>query len=374
MAADVRDLGDTIGSALGRIAREATQSVSGNGHGKGLLSRDGGSPLAGKRGVIAGTALVAAAPLAAKGAEKLARSIGANASDAGEKLQQGAERVVKQAGSKAVGEQVEKAGGAGGIAKEAGKKLLPGGAGESSGGGGEGQQGVGKGRRMPVQQAVDVAVPLRVAYDQWTQFEEWPEFMHRVVRASQEDDCTVSLATKLWGFSRDFTAQISEQRPDERIQWEVNEGVTHSGVVTFHELAPRLTRVQVSLDVEPGSWLEKFARGARHVKRAVRADLARFKAYVEMHEEASGGWRGTIHEGEVVSERASSDGGSANGGRSSGESARSRGGGSQRSRSGRSSSGGRNQSGGRSQSGSRSRASSRSGSSRSGSSSRQRRS
>jgi hypothetical protein len=151
-----------------------------------------------------------------------------------------------------------------------------------------------------VQQAVDIAVPLSVAYNQWTQFEEWPEFMHRLDQATQEDDCTVSFRAKVWGMSKEFVGEIVEQRPDERIQWSVKEGVAHTGVVTFHELAPRLTRVQVSLDVEPGSLLEKAARGMRHVKRAVRADLARFKAYIEMQEVETGAWRGVIHDGELV--------------------------------------------------------------------------
>jgi hypothetical protein len=145
-----------------------------------------------------------------------------------------------------------------------------------------------------------VGVPLSTAYNQWTQFEDWPQFMHRLDQATQEDDCTVSFKTKIWGMSREFEGQILEQRPDERIKWTVSKGVTHNGVVTFHELADRLTRVQVTLDVEPGSLLEKAARGMRHIKRAVRADLSRFQAFIEMQEEESGAWRGTIHEGEVV--------------------------------------------------------------------------
>ena len=144
--------------------------------------------------------------------------------------------------------------------------------------------GVGKGRRMPVQQAIDVAVPLETAYNQWTQFEDWPEFMHRVTRVTQEDDCTVSFATKIWGKTKEFEAKIETQRPDERIKWKVSQGITHSGVVTFHELAPSLTRIEVNVDIEPGSLIEKAARGMRHIKRAIRADLARFKAFVEMQE------------------------------------------------------------------------------------------
>jgi uncharacterized membrane protein len=164
---------------------------------------------------------------------------------------------------------------------------------------GQAAPGHGRGRRMPIQQAVDVAVPLKVAYDQWTQFEDWPEFMHRFEKVDQVDDAKVAFTTKIWGFTKRFEAQIVEQHPDERIEWDVKEGVAHSGVATFHKLAPRLTRVEVSVDVEPDSLLEKAGRGMRFTKRAVRADLHRFKAFVEMHDEADNGWRGTIEEGDV---------------------------------------------------------------------------
>jgi uncharacterized membrane protein len=217
-----------------------------------------------------------------------------------EGLAESAKETVGKGVKDAAGEAADKAGDAPGIAKTVAKKMLPGGGGKEGGKGQKGTPGVGKGRRMPVQQAVDIAVPLSVAYNQWTQFEEWPQFMHRLDQATQEDDCTVSFRTKLWGMSKEFTGQIIEQRPDERIQWSVSEGVAHTGVVTFHELAPRLTRVQVSLDVEPGSLVEKAARGMRHMKRAVRADLARFKAFIEMQEVETGAWRGVIHDGELV--------------------------------------------------------------------------
>ena len=163
-----------------------------------------------------------------------------------------------------------------------------------------GPQATGKGRRMPVQQAIDVGVPLETAYNQFTQFEEWPEFMHRVTRVSQEDDCSLSFATKIWGKTKEFKAEIVTQRPEEKIKWRVSQGITHTGIVTFHELAPQLTRIEVTLDVDPGSLIEKAARGMRHVKRAVRADLHRFKAFVEMQENETGAWRGVIIDGELV--------------------------------------------------------------------------
>jgi uncharacterized membrane protein len=304
MAKDVKDAGDVIGAALGTIAREVSHGVTGNGHSKVPFHKGSDNGLSGPRGLAAGAVLASGIPLAGKAIKKLVvkRVAGSNAEKGSglvEKLTEGAKDTVGKGVRDAAGDTAEKAGGASGIAKEIGKKMLPGGGGDSKG---KGTPGVGKGRRMPVQQAVDIGVPLSVAYNQWTQFEEWPQFMHRLDQATQEDDCTVSFRTKVWGMSKEFVGEIVEQRPDERIQWSVGEGVVHTGVVTFHELAPNLTRVQVSLDVEPGSLIEKAARGMRHVKRAVRADLARFKAYIEMQGVETGAWRGVIHDGEVVEE------------------------------------------------------------------------
>jgi len=309
MARDVKDVGDLIGNTIGTIAREAVQSVSSR-NGTGATGGRNGA-LSGSRGVVAGAALATAAPLAAKGAGRLVKgavtkrlsSSGENGSgDAGvtQKVSEGLKNTVGKGVKDTVGKKIDQAGGASSVAAEAGKGMLPGtGGGDKSK---KGTPGVGKGRRMPVQQEVDVGVPLSTAYNQFTQFEEWPQFMHRREQATQEDDCTVSFKTKIWGVSKEFEATVVEQRPDERIQWTVTKGITHTGVVTFHELADRLTRVQVTLDVQPGSLLEKAARGMRHVKRAVRADLARFKAFIEMQEVETGAWRGVIHDGELVKE------------------------------------------------------------------------
>jgi uncharacterized membrane protein len=289
-----KDLGD----AIGQVAREAMETVSSTARGasKGTL--------AGPKGLAAGVGLAIAAPLAAKGAGKLMRGVSSNGSGP-----------VKAVGDKiggtvkgAVGDSVQKVGGAPGMAKEAVKGMVPdiGGGGNGNGDSkSKGEAGVGKGRRMPVQQDIDIGVPLSTVYNEWTQFEEWPSYMHRLENVSQEDESHVNFKTKIWGFSREFTAEIVEQRPDERIKWEVTEGVTHTGVVTFHELGPRLTRVEVNIDVQPGSLVEKAARGMRHIKRAVRADLARFKAHVLMAEEESGAWRGQIEDGDVKKRRSS---------------------------------------------------------------------
>jgi uncharacterized membrane protein len=294
-----KDMGDAVRSALGNAVREAAKNAGGM---TPKPKKNGGGPLSGARGLVAGAGLAAAAPLAKKGVDAVrsgglsaaspTRAAGKLATKAGDKVASNVKDVV--------GDKVEQAGGAGGIAKEAASGLLPGIGGGDGGGGKGGMPGVGKGRRMPVQQAVDVAVPIETAYNQFTQFEDWPEFMHRVTRVTQEDDCTINFATKIWGKTKEFTASIETQRPDERIKWRVSQGITHSGVVTFHELAPRLTRIEVSLDVDPGSLIEKAARGMRHVKRAVRADLHRYKAFIEMQELETGAWRGVIEDGELV--------------------------------------------------------------------------
>src|SRR3954454_25352430 len=295
-----KDLGDVIGSAIGQAAREAVETVSSNGR------RRSSNPLTGPAGLAAGAGLVALAPLATKGASKLVRGLASNGGGPVKKVGEKVGGTVKDA----VGDTVEKAGGAGGLAKEAGKGILPGGGGGGGGGKSKGVEGVGKGRRMPVQQDIDIGVPLKTVYNEWTQFEKWPEFMHRLENVSQEDESHISFKIKIWGKSKEFKAEIVEQRPDERIKWKVVEGVTHTGVVTFHELGPRLTRVELNIDVQPGSLIEKAARGMRHVKRAVRADLARFKAHVLMEEEESGAWRGQIDDGEVKSKSAASSSGS----------------------------------------------------------------
>ena len=165
--------------------------------------------------------------------------------------------------------------------------------------------GHGGGRRMPVQQAIDIAAPVSVVYNHWTRFEDWPEFMHRIENAEQVDDATVSFQAKIWGISKRFEADIFEQRPDERIEWNVTEGYAHTGLVTFHQLSENLTRVDVTLDVQPSNLIDKASRGMRFVKRAVRGDLHRFKAYVELDHDEKDGWRGMIEEGKVKKARGS---------------------------------------------------------------------
>jgi uncharacterized membrane protein len=305
-----KDVGDLIGTAIGRVARETVQSVA---HSK---SRNGHS-LGGSKGLAAGAGLVSLAPLAFKGA-KGAKNLMSGSGDG--------EGPVAKAKGKLEGNVKDKA-------KEGAKDALPFGGGKN-----KGEEGVGKGRRMPIQQSMDVPVEVKTAYNAWTQFEEWPEFMHRLESVSQDDDTHVKFKTKIWGKSKEFTAEIEEQVPDERIKWKVTDGVTHTGVATFHEIGPRLTRVEVNIDVQPGSLIEKAARGMRHIKRAVRADMHRFKAHVMMANEESGAWRGTVDDGEVKRSRPASSPSRSRSRASSASSGSSRSRGSSSSRSGSSSS------------------------------------
>jgi uncharacterized membrane protein len=292
-----KDLSSTVRDVVTHVARDAMKNLGD----ATPAVRKPKSRLSGPTGVAAGAGLAAMVPVAKKGYDAVrSGAIPASPTKMVSKAASSAGGRVGGQVKDAVSSKVDQAGGAGGIAKEAASGLLPFGGGDDKGGSKGGVPGVGKGRRMPVQQSVDVAVPIETAYNQWTRYEDWPTFMHRVTRVTQDDPCTVKFATKIWGKTKEFEAEIETQRPDERIKWRVAQGITHTGVVTFHELAPRLTRIEVTLDVDPGSLLEKAARGLRHIKRAARADLHRFKAFIEVQEHETGAWRGVIEDGELV--------------------------------------------------------------------------
>ena len=192
------------------------------------------------------------------------------------------------------------------------KKIFGGGGNDSDDDekGGRAAPGYGSGRRMPIQQSIDVALPVTDVFNHWTEYEDWPEFMHRIESAEQVDETTVSFQAKIWGISKRFEAEIVEQRPDERIEWNVTDGYAHTGVVTFHSLAENLTRIDLSLDIQPSNIIDKASRGMRFAKRAVRGDLHRFKAWVELDKEQKEGSRVTIEDGKVKRARRSGSSGS----------------------------------------------------------------
>jgi uncharacterized membrane protein len=165
---------------------------------------------------------------------------------------------------------------------------------------GDSPSGTGRGRRLPVQEFVDVGVDIQTAYDQFTQFEDWPKFMHRVERIEQRDESTLMWHENIWGVRRSWEAEITDQTPCERIAWRSKGGTQTIGVVTFHRLSENLTRIMITMDFQPKGLFEKTASGTRISRRALKSDLMRFKAFIELQDEATGEWRGQIEDGEVV--------------------------------------------------------------------------
>jgi len=248
---------------VGEVIDEA-ESEAGGENGRSRLSG-----LTGKEFLLPAAATAAAAAVAGLAAKKgpdLMKALGSEASDEAEELgRKGAEGAAQ--GAK------KQLGGGSGLAGKAASKLL-------GGGGGGGQSG-GKTRRLPIQRWTDVAVPVETAYKTWTQFEEFPKFMHRVLDVDQEEDNKIHWREKIWFSTREWDGEITDKRQNDRIAWKSVSGTQHSGVISFHRLEKNLTRVLVTVDFVPSGMIEKMASGMRFVKRAVEADLARFKAYVE---------------------------------------------------------------------------------------------
>jgi hypothetical protein len=165
--------------------------------------------------------------------------------------------------------------------------------GKSSGGGGKG---------MTIIEDLDVGVPVRVAYDQWTQFEEFSSFAKGVTDVDiEDDDVTSKWTAKIAQSTRTWKATVTDQVPDRRISW-TSEGSrgTVNGVVTFHPLGENLTRVLLVLEYFPSGFVEKTGNLWRAQGRRARLDLKLFRKFVTMRGEATDAWRGEIRDGEVV--------------------------------------------------------------------------
>ncbi len=142
--------------------------------------------------------------------------------------------------------------------------------------------------------AVDVNVPISTAYNQWTQFEEFPMFMGDVETVRQLDDRHLHWTVKIAGVRREFDAEITEQHPEERIAWRSTGGVDQAGVVTFHKLDADTTRVTLQLEMEPEGVAETVGEKTGMVARAAERDMERFKEFIESRGLASGAWRGDV--------------------------------------------------------------------------------
>lgn len=145
-----------------------------------------------------------------------------------------------------------------------------------------------------VERSIDLTVPVTTAYNQWTQFESFPQFMESVVEVNQIGDDLTEWHTDVNGIERKFTARITEQTPDQRIAWTTIEGPRQGGVVTFHELADDQTRVMYQMDFEPEGLIEKSGAALGFVERQVEADLERFKKFIEARGSETGAWRESI--------------------------------------------------------------------------------
>ncbi|MER7167578.1 SRPBCC family protein [Micromonospora sp. NPDC000207] len=145
-----------------------------------------------------------------------------------------------------------------------------------------------------VTEHVDVAVPIRTAYDQWTQFEEFPHFMEGVEEVRQVTDTMTHWRVEIAGVTREFDAEITEQLPDERVAWRSTGGTQQAGVVTFHRLDPENTRVTLQLEFEPHGVVEQAGDKLGVVDRRAKGDLERFKKFIERRGQETGAWRGEV--------------------------------------------------------------------------------
>ena len=145
---------------------------------------------------------------------------------------------------------------------------------------------------------VDVAVPVSVAYNQWTQFEEFPRFMEGVKEVRQLDDQRLYWRAEIGGKEVEWEALITEQRPDERIAWKSTSGARNLGVVTFHRVSDDSSRVTLQLEYEPETAIESAGSALGIVERRIQGDLDRFKEFVESRGRETGAWRGTVERGD----------------------------------------------------------------------------
>ena len=145
-----------------------------------------------------------------------------------------------------------------------------------------------------VTESIDVGVPITTAYNQWTQFETFPEFMDGVESVQQLDDTHLRWTAEIAGKQEEWTAEITEQHPDERVAWKAIDGAPNAGVVTFHRLDDDSTRVTVQLEWQPEGPVEKIGTAMQADDRRVKGDLKRFKEMIESRGAESGAWRGDV--------------------------------------------------------------------------------
>ncbi len=145
-----------------------------------------------------------------------------------------------------------------------------------------------------IEKSLDVDVPVSVAYNQWTQFEDFPEFMEGVEEVKQLDDTRQHWVANISGQRKEWYAKITEQVPDERIAWTSEGGTFTSGVVTFQRSDENKTLVILQMEYDPEGIVEEVGDKLGFVSRRVEGDLKRFKEFVESRGKETGAWRGTV--------------------------------------------------------------------------------
>ncbi|MET0234381.1 MAG: SRPBCC family protein [Kibdelosporangium sp.] len=146
-----------------------------------------------------------------------------------------------------------------------------------------------------ITESVDVEVDVTTAYNQWTQFESFPRFMEGVEEIRQIDNTHTHWKIKVAGITKEFDATITEQHPDERVAWRSDQGPGHAGVITFHRLDDTRTRVTAQMDIDPDGFVENVADKLGILDRRVKADMARFKQFIEYRDgQETGAWRGDV--------------------------------------------------------------------------------
>ena len=145
-----------------------------------------------------------------------------------------------------------------------------------------------------IEQSIEIEAPLTAVYNQWTLFEEFPRFMEGVEEVRQLDDTHLHWVAAFGGSRHEWDAEITEQKPDERVAWRNTDGKDNAGVVTFHRLDDTHTRVMVQLDFVPEGIKEKIGDALGASDRRVQGDLERFKELIESRGRESGTWRGEV--------------------------------------------------------------------------------
>ncbi|MDP9069614.1 MAG: SRPBCC family protein [Actinomycetota bacterium] len=150
-----------------------------------------------------------------------------------------------------------------------------------------------------IEQSIEVNVPVRTAYNQWTQFEDFPHFMEGVEKVNQLDDVNLHWVAEIMGQHREWDAKITEQIPDERIAWRNVDGATNAGVVTFHRISDDTTKIMLQMEYDPEGFGEKAADALGLVKARVKGDLERFKTFIESRGQETGAWRGEVDQNNI---------------------------------------------------------------------------